>query len=812
MTWLVCQSCPWLSVTKTFLLCFVLFFPAAELAAQGPPSQQARALANGLKVGRFPVDVRTAYTRADGLPSNNVFAIAVQPTGDVYAGTAKGLARFDGHRWMSVGALPHAVPLLAPSASGLLTATADKLLRVHGDSVDPMGQLPAASRDFTAMKFLGQDTILLASREGLFRRSKGPFLRDATFDALVGGHCDIHQVAVAPDGQVAVAATEGLFLCAQDGKWSRPNPVQGDRSWLPRNVGGVGFDARGRLWFGSRQGVGVFDAGKWTLYTGDDGLPYNDFTTIAVGDNDTVWFGSTQGAIRFDGKSWAYRQGKRWVPDDEIRQIAVARDGTAWFATKAGVAKIEPRLMTLAEKAQYFEDDIDKYHRRTPYGYVDGVYVAAPGEKSQITQRDSDNDGLWTAMYGAGEAFAYGATKDPRAKARAKNAFHALRFLSQVTQGGEHPAPKGFPARSIVSTSEPDPNLRDSAERDRRYNSRDPLWKVITPRWPKSADGKWYWKCDTSSDELDGHFFLYATYYDLVAETEDEKREAREVIAAVTDHLIDHDFKLVDHDGRPTRWGVYSPKSLNLDPRWAGQRGLNSLAMLSYLRVAEHATGDKKYADAFRRLVSESGYLNNISTPKPQTGPSTGNHSDDEMAFMDYYNLLKYEPDSPPRLTVSRSLFSYWTFLEQPERNPLFNYIFVASFKGIGFGRRGEPAIPSSCLSDALDQLKRFPLDRFNWAHTNSHRGDIVPIAFGRFGRRAGPRGHLRSGQTLPVDERYFEHWNHDPWSLDTRGNGTALADGAVFLLPYYLGLYHGFIIEEPVPTTRSSESVRATP
>ena len=566
------------------------------------------------------------------------------------------------------------------------------------------------------MNFLDGKRKLLGARDGLFWLSKGRFIRDGRLDSLLGTKQEIRQVAVSPDGWVAVAAANGLFLLDQNGVWTQPNPVQGDRSWLPRNVGGVAFDAHGRLWFGSRQGVGLLDGGKWTLYTGDEGLPYNDFTTLAVGENGTVWFGTTRGAIRFDGKNWSYRQGKRWVPDDNIRGIAIAPDGTAWFATNAGVGKIEPRMMTLAEKAKFFEDEIDKYHRRTPYEYVLEVNVAKPGDKSQVTQHDSDNDGLWTAMYGAGEAFAYAATKDPKAKQRAKKAFHALRFLSQVTQGGEHPAPKGFPARSILPVSGPDPNRQDSVENDRRNNRQDPLWKVISPRWPKSADGKWYWKSDTSSDELDGHYFCYATYYDLAAETEEEKREAREVIAAVTDHLIEHDFNLVDHNGKPTRWGVYGPKSLNLDPRWAGARGLNSLSILSYLRVAEHATGEKKYAEAFHRLVSEHGYLNTISEPKPQTGPSTGNHSDDEMAFMDYYDLLKYEKDPAARRAESQSLYRYWTFLEQPERNPLFNYIFAASFTG-GSGSRGTGGqrVPRSCLSDALDQLERFPLDRFNW-------------------------------------------------------------------------------------------------
>ena len=41
-------------------------------------------------------------------------------------------------------------------------------------------------------------------------------------------------------------------------------------------------------------------------------------------------------------------------------------------------------------------------------------------------------------MYGAGECFAYGATKDAYFKTRAVKAFEALKFLMDVTQGGTH--------------------------------------------------------------------------------------------------------------------------------------------------------------------------------------------------------------------------------------------------------------------------------------------------------------------------------------------------------------------------------------
>ncbi len=48
----------------------------------------------------------------------------------------------------------------------------------------------------------------------------------------------------------------------------------------------------------------------------------------------------------------------------------------------------------------------------------------------------------------------------------------------------------------------------------------------------------------------------------------------------------------------------------------------------------------------------------------------------------------------------------------------------------------------------------------------------------------------------LPYDEQFVMHWNHNPWALDYGGAGNVLADGAAWLLPYYLGLYHGFVKE----------------
>lgn len=616
---------------------------------------------------------------------------------------------------------------------------------------------------------------------------------------------ELNQMAVAGEGLsepgIYLASSIGLFR--HDGhQWEavRAQDPAG-RDWGAAKITGVTFDSKGDLWFGCGAGAGRRDsAGKWKFYEGKDGLPWAEFTYLAAGRDGVVWFGTTRGAVKFDGREWHYRQGRRWLPNDRILQMAVDNQGNAWFGTEAGVGSIRHVPMTLAEKAAFYESEIERYVKRTPFGYVAEAYLEKPADKSSAHPYDSDNDGLWTAMYGAGECFAYAATRDQKALERARKAFEALRFLQKVTQGGDPAPPKGYVARTIRPIDWPDPNI-GRLEADRRDQAGDALWKAYEPRWPRSADGKWFWKSDTSSDELDGHYFFYPLYYELCADSDTERERVREVVRDLTDHLITHDFALVDVDGKPTRWGVYSPSQLNHNPYWWQERGINSMSILCYLSVAAYMTGDSKYTAAAKELIDHHGYAANATNPKIQHGPGSGNQSDDEMAFMCYYGLLRYSKDEALKKIIRYALYHYWAN-EAPEMNPFFNFVCAAQNLGI--------TVPSNWgaisvqpwhgwLEDAMATLYGFSLDRLNWAQINSHRLDLVRL--GRVSAKdlpdgfpAGSRGYRVNGKVLPIENRHFNHWNTDPWQLDYHGNGNELAAGTVFLLPYYMGLYHGFI------------------
>ncbi len=689
-----------------------------------------------ITVSRFDQQVQIPYTTANGLPSNGVLQIARDDDGTLFAKTSKGIARFEDPSWVAVS-----------------------------DSV-AAGLFPVESPWYATL-------AEHVSRRGMVR--------------AVAEH----------EGEIAVAAENGLFI--GDGKnWSLALPGDERRRWAPIDVRAVVYDRDGRLWFASPQGVGNRSGDdQWTLLDGTDGLPYNEFTCMAAGPKG-IWFGTKNGAIRYSDGVWEFRQGRRWLLDNHVRDIVITDDGNAWFATAGGISCIQFRPTTLEEKAKFYEAEIEKYHRRTSYGYVNPAVLSAPGDKSTAVPTYSDNDGFNTGLYLGAMSMAYTVTGDAAYRQHAENSFRALSFLSEVTQGGPHPAPKGFIARNVIPITDPDPNQRYDLNYDIGRTKRDSLWKIIQPRLPVDATGKWYWKCDSSSDELDGHFFGLATYFDHVCETKAQKDEVRKVVRRIIDHLLTNGLSLVDHDGLPTRWAHFSPDDLNRNSAWVAERGLNSYSILTYLLIAHHITGDPKYREAYLKLALDHGYgMNGMTQMRLLEGPnSPGHQPDDNMAFMNYYHLIRYETDPKLLNMYQYAIRVNWKY-ERPERNSFTNFIYGACSLGkTRTDQWGEVDLspPAECFTGAIDTLQRYPLDLIEWPMSNAHRLDLVQM--GDHDGHGAPIGRRVDGYVFPIDERQETYWDWNPWKLTSGGNGMRLRPGFHYLLAYYMGRVHGFIAE----------------
>src|SRR5207248_470457 len=98
---------------------------------------------------------------------------------------------------------------------------------------------------------------------------------------------------------------------------------------------------------------------------------------------------------------------------------------------------------------------------------------------------------------------------------------------------------------------------------------------------------------------------------DLAADAA-ERRLVADQVDRIVGGIVEHGFVLQDIDGKATRWGNWSPASLNGDASWYEERAGNSVEILSHLGVAYHMTGKSRYRDAALYLVRRHGYAANM--------------------------------------------------------------------------------------------------------------------------------------------------------------------------------------------------------
>jgi hypothetical protein len=478
-------------------------------------------------------------------------------------------------------------------------------------------------------------------------------------------------------------------------------------------------------------------------------LPVGGITASARATDGAIWLGTAQGVMRIDDTAAPrdrrqYFGGKRYLPDDEVKQLAPDAAGGMWVRTRTGVSHVELRPMTLAQKAERFESIVHPRHDR--YGLVGDSRLATPGDLATNIKADNDNDGLWTAIYAAAECFRFAVTKSPEALAHARKAMEAMLFLEEVT------GRRGFPARSYIRKGDPMPTGGE---------------------WHWTADGQIYWKGDTSSDEIVGHFFAFGIACDLLPDA-DLKQRIVATTRRIMDHIIDHGYTLVDVDGQPTKWGKWSLKDFSEDPE---DSALNSLELLSFLRTAAHVTDDARYEKEYQKVAHQLGYAELML--RLQEVRKEMNYSDEELAMLPFYGVFRYEKDPAMVARYRRALDDWWKNMVR-EQSPLWTFIYLTA----------NPTATVD-LPGAVWTLQRMPIDRIHWDVKNSHRADIEwSAAPDRFGKR-------EARTLLPPDERPVMRWNANPFVVDGGRGGRGEDDGAAFLLPYWLGRYHRFLVGE---------------
>ncbi len=661
--------------------------------------------------------------------------------GRVYAGTKAGLVFLDGEHWSPEPSVTGAVHRLTRAGGKLWALTDDGLLRLQGSDWERIAREPVSD----LCEYRGQivavgGRVLWTVREHSLDRLGN---EETPFPVL---RLAVHQESLylLGSGRVTVHTRSGFGGLDSYG-------FSADRAWdwgaLPSST------TRDMVSFGSRlvvatdRGLGVLRGMSMTSIRGGDGLPVEDATCLAAGFTNDLWIGTTQGAIRQVGDTFQYFAGQRWLPSDEVHAIAV-QGRTVYVATAAGLGVIEYEPFTLQKKAGYYEEHLEEWGQKR-LGFVHKLEWDSGLQ--EYVREVSDNDGGYSGDYLAAESYRFAATGDPAARREATNTFHALCWLEQMT------GIPGFPARAVWA----------KGERGHKSSGGSGGYPA---EWHDTADGRFEWKGDTSSDEICSHFYAIGLFLELAAHGP-EIGQAKGHLARIASHLIDHQWRLIDLDGLPTRWGRWDPEYF-LTEEGRFDRGLQAVELLSFMKTAESITGEPRFAAAYQTLVG-LGYPGYTLQQRQVFPPDSVAHFDDQLAFWSYWNLIRRETDPELRALYRRSFERSYELI-RVEQQPWFNFLHRA----LG----GDDTEAQASIA----HLRDWPLDLRVWSYQNSHRADLrTPPGYVSF------MGGIRA---FSPREREPMRW--DNWTMQADGGtgGRDVVEPSGWLLAYWMGRYYGFI------------------
>jgi len=516
-----------------------------------------------------------------------------------------------------------------------------------------------------------------------------------------------------------------------------------------------------RLFIGTDRGLGVLRGAALTAIKGIDGLPVEYTTCLEKGFDDDIWIGTTMGAIRMLKTDWHYFGAHHWLPGDHVNDIAVG-ENIVYIATDQGIGIIQYEPYTLLKKSSFYERHLEEWgHKRL--GFIHTLY----NKDGEWVREVSDNDGGHTATYLAAMCYKFAVTGDKTARKEAVESFNAMIWLERITPID------GFFARSIWSTT------ADRDERGRQGSGGLPA------RWYATPDGKWFWKGDTSSDEVTAHFYAISLFLDLVAEGK-EKEIAKEHLNRIASYILKSGWVLPDMDGKPTRWGRWNPEYLNR-PYGYVDRGLNSLEALTFMQTALSITGDEKFKAGYQRLI-DWDYHQNTLRQKNVFPPESIAPWDDNLAFESYYTLFRYINDPDFRSVYLRSLERTWE-VKRMEHIPWFNFAY-----GAITGNDCE-------LEKSVKHLREWTLDCMVHDFQNSHRDDLY--------MEPGYTSYEGGKRAISPRETAVMTGSRNATVLDDGAGGNIVKEPTGFLRDYWMGRYHGFI---QAPATSDPELISVNP
>jgi signal transduction histidine kinase/ligand-binding sensor domain-containing protein len=297
--------------------------------------------------------VITNYRVAEGLPTNVVGGLAIDKTGNLWAGGMDVLSKFDGTTFTNYsitsfpGSNSYVNKLLVDSKNNLWVGCWDVLYKFNGQSFI---HIPLSNDDTNFRIFCffedKNGAVWVGSEKGVFCIIGDSITRYGTEDGLPGNR--VSNIIMDKNGRLIASGSSGNAIF-NGKKFELFNEIPKTDDINPYLFKA---DSHGNIWFVFRKNsthqLGKFDGEYITIFSKDDGLVNDSYIREVFEDKSgKIWIATDNQIFNYDGKRFMEFQTEEIL---SMSQSYVEDDaGNLWISTTNGISRLSFNFMNHLE-------------------------------------------------------------------------------------------------------------------------------------------------------------------------------------------------------------------------------------------------------------------------------------------------------------------------------------------------------------------------------------------------------------------------------------------------------------------------------
>ncbi|MBX7095371.1 MAG: histidine kinase [Flavobacteriales bacterium] len=281
----------------------------------------------------------TNYTSFEGLINDGVRTIFVDKDQQVWFGTKGGVSKFNGRSFQNFGIqqglINNNIKFIGQDSEGNIWFGTDGkgILKLSGEAFTTYTVADGLSSDFVMSITEAEDHALWFATygEGVVRYADGVFSVYTDENGLANNTV---WSCVRSGSKIWFGTSNGVSVF--DGK--KFTSYTTDDGLLSNKVTSLYADPQGRIWIGNRDGLSVFYNGEIKNYSDADGLVGGNIRGIFKDKSGMIWLGGASGLFSFNGEKFQQYRFDDSIPDNTV--YCIISDQTAnglWVGTKYGL-------------------------------------------------------------------------------------------------------------------------------------------------------------------------------------------------------------------------------------------------------------------------------------------------------------------------------------------------------------------------------------------------------------------------------------------------------------------------------------------